>query len=129
MTFDGGMDTDELLEKLDEQHQKYSGLAADEALSSQVDFDQFIEFVGSVENVDVGPGGVHVTFKEPVPSTFVDDLEDGYNYNIAVSRGPLEVGSAFSRCGMPDDSLLTLQQVSIVVWAIATGEIYKHKDT
>lgn len=125
MTSEGAMDTSEILATLDEQYEKRSTLDEGEALESPVDYDQFVKFIGSVETVEVvADEYVRVQFREPVPATLLDGLTDGYRYNMAVARDSVDLGSAYVRFGMPKSSLLTLQQVAIVVWAMATGEIY-----
>lgn len=114
------MDSDEITEVLERRCEQFNEVDARAALGETVDTERFYKYVASIENIEVEQGTVHVRFYEPEPG--VSDLDGGYGYTVAVSRDALV--EPYHRAGMPRNELITLQQVAITIWAMATGEMY-----
>lgn len=117
------MEPSEIRSFLERRQEQYESCDVKDALNAPVESDMFYQFVASISNLSVGHRGdsVEVSFKEPVPGA--TDLESGYTYTIEVGREGSNL-EGHRRCEMPKAELLTLQQVAITIWALATGEIY-----
>lgn len=115
------MEPSEISAFLERRRAQYEECDAADALAAPVDTERFYRFVASIGELTVGEYGdtVEVTFEEPVPGA--TNLDSDYRYTVAVGRNEVE---GHTRCEMPKKELLTLQQVAITIWALATGEIY-----
>lgn len=113
------MGADEIEELLDRRQSNFNSVEVEDSLSSSVNADKFYEYVASIEDINISGNSCHVNFYEP--ETGVSGLGTGYGYTVAVSRG--QTYERYKRSNMPRKALITLHQVAIVIWAMATGEI------
>ena len=111
------MNAEEIKAVLDERRQSFEACGPEEALSEPVDAERFYRFASSISDITVSSSEVHVDFFEPVPGA--TDLDPGYKYTVSVGKG--RVSEENGRCEMPRKDLITLQQISIVIWAMAMG--------
>lgn len=112
------MNVDEIESVLDERRQSFESCTSEDALAEPVDTSKFYRFVSSITDIDIDERGeVSVQFYEPVPGA--TNLDRGYKYRVTVGREQLL--EQHGRCEMPRDDLITLQQVSIVIWSMANG--------
>jgi len=114
------MNADEIWDALERRREQFNSVEVEDALSSTVDTERFYKYVASIEDIDVRDEEVHVRFYEPEAGA--TDLDSGYGYTVAVGRH--QVTEPYQRSQMPRQELITLQQVAITIWAMATGEMY-----
>lgn len=113
------LNKNEVRDILDERRREWNELDEYEALKSPVDAEHFHRLVGSIHSINNRPGKLKVRFKNPVPSSLTE-LGDPYKYTIEVSSNNV---ATRSRADMPRKDLVTMQQISIIIWAIHTGRI------
>lgn len=118
------MDTKEVEAILEERRESFETCTVEDSLSSPVDTERFYRFVSTITTIDqADDGAVRVTFIEPVPGATI--LDSDYRYTVTVSDE--DIHATNSRCEMPRSELITLQQITIVIWSIVTGAICKNE--
>jgi hypothetical protein len=118
------MEHREIVDTLERRKEEYEEFDSLQALKEPVDASKFYRFVDSITGLNISDEAVEVTFRKPAPSAS-KQLSDDYSYTVAVARSSSELSSAsYARAGMPKDDLITLHQVAIVVWSLATGMVY-----
>lgn len=117
------MKASEITEILEQRRKGYDACNVEDALASPVNTERFYRFVSSIADISVDARGdaVEVSYDEPVPGA--TNLDGGYTYTVEVGREGSYI-EGHTRCEMPKAELLTLQQVTIVIWSLATGEVY-----
>lgn len=119
------MDTErEILSVLNERRESFNGVTAKESLAEPVNPDRFYQLSESIIDFRVDDRTVEVKFKSPV--TNGTDFTDNYHYTVAVSDDE-DVENQYNRDGIPRSDMIVLHQIAIVLWAIATGEVYNER--
>lgn len=117
------MDANSVKKILSKKRQAYNEVSVVDSLSKPVDESTIYELIDSIKSIRKFDETT-VTVEYRTPFHGASSLTGEYTYSVTVSEDSIPDIESNSRCSMPRDKLISLHQLTIIIWSMQTGQIY-----